>query len=211
MQRGLLKYWPCRVTAVLAVTTALSCGTGIRDGEGPLFESKVIGQQGGRIEVGEATLDIWKDCLSAPALITLRRFPAITHTGAVGPVFEIEIPAPDTFINDPQIGIQTWPDVAKASTSVIGFLIPGVDGAQWVPDSPAVLPVCDSGVVCGPVQILSFTKPGGSTNPTLTTSKLDLAIVQKCSGTSECPVNQACSSGACQACATGGECKRATP
>jgi len=203
MQRGLSKYWPWRVAAVLAVTAALSCGTGIRDGEGEVYVSKTVDYPGDTLVLGEATLELGIGCVEAPALITLRRFPTIGHSGAVSPVFEIQVPTPDTVKRDPKISIATSPDVAGNSASVIGFLVPGVKDEQWVPDSPTTKLPCSSGVVCGPVQSGGFENPGSGILPT---TKMDFAIVQKCGDIGECGLLQACNSSACQACMTSGQC-----
>lgn len=210
MQRGLSTYWPWRVTAVLAVTTALSCGTGIRTVEGEAETSRTIDQEGFDLKLGEATLNVCQNCLAAPALITLRRFHTYQHhLGAVGPVFEIELPTPDTFKQDPRIVIETSTAIANNDSFVIGFLVPGGTHEQWVPDSPAASLACSAPEVCGPVQILGFTKPGGGTaSPT---NRLEFAIVKKCGSISDCGPLQACNSGACQECATPSDCNPATP
>jgi len=212
MQRGLSTYWPWRVAAVLAVTTAISCGTGIRTVEEEVTVSRTIDQDGYDLNLGEATLNVWKDCLDAPTLITMRRNHTFEHhLGAVGPVFEIEIPTFDTFKQDPRIVIETSPEIASNGASVIGFLVPGVDIEQWVPDSTMADPPCPDSApnICGPVQILGFPKPP----PTALSpaSRLEFAIVKKCGRIEDCGLNQACNSGACQACPTSGQCNRAAP
>jgi hypothetical protein len=211
MQRGLSTKWPWRVTAVLAVAMVLSCGTGIRDGEGDLYVRKTVGPAGGQLVLGEATVDVWQDCLASPTPITLRRYATIDHSGAVGPVFEIQVPTPDTFKNDPRIGITTSAVVADNSASKIGFLVPGVANEQWVPDSKPASPPCFPPVVCGPVQILEFTNPGGTNDPALTTTRLQFAIVTQCQSTGNCSASQACNSGACQECPTGALCNPPAP
>jgi len=210
MQRGLSIYWPWRVTAVLAVTTALSCGTGIRTIEREVEVSRTIDQEGFDLKLGEATLNVCMNCLDSPALITLRRFHTYEHhLGAVGPVFEIELPTPDTFRQDPRIVIETSFTVANNGSSVIGFLVPGGTYEQWVPDSTQASPTCDKPNICGPVQILEFTKPNSGTDPP--TNILEFAIVKKCGGIRDCGPLQTCSSGACQQCATPSDCNPATP
>ena len=210
MQRGLSKYWPWRVTAVLAVSTALSCGTGIRDGEGEVYANRMVGQEGLDIQVGEATLSIGLNSLrDSPTLVSVRRFNTIDHSGAVGPVFEIEIPTPNAFTNDPRIGISTLDTVASLPSSAIGYLVPGVSKEQWVPDSPSESPPCTSTEVCGPVQIREFTQPASGTEPP--TTRLQFAIVKKCGLIGDCGLLQACSAGACQACAPSGPCNYSSP
>ena len=212
MQRGLSKYWPWRMTAVLAVTTALSCGTGIRDGEGEVYANRMVGQEGLDIRVGEATLSVGLNSLNyPPTLISLRRFATIDHSGAVGPVFEIEIPTPDAFSQDPRIVISTSDTVASLPSSTIGYLVPGATIEQWVPDSPPAssTPPCASPNVCGPVQIKEFTQPAGGTEPP--TTRLQFAIVKKCGVIGDCGLFQACTSSACQACLTNGPCNYPKP
>jgi hypothetical protein len=131
----------------------------------------------------------------------LRRYESINHKGARSPVFEIELPSPDTFINDPKMSIATASPPPKA---VIGFLISNVDVEQWIPDSPAIPPVCEAGVVCGPVQIGSFTNPQG--NPAYATNAVKFAILQQCESTPECGSQETCSSRACQECQAGSQC-----
>jgi hypothetical protein len=196
------------VAAVLAVTTALSCGTGIRDGEGEVYVSKTVDYPGDTLVLGEATLELGIGCVEAPALVTLRRFPTIGHSGAVSPVFEIQVPTTDTVKRDPKISIATSPAVADNSASVIGFLVPGAKDEQWVPDSPTMKLPCLPGVVCGPVQSGGFQNPGSGISPT---TKMDFAIVQQCGGIEDCGLYQGCSSNACQACATNSPCNYPKP
>jgi hypothetical protein len=211
MQRGLSTFWPWRVPAVLAVTTALSCGTGIRTIEvQEVAVSRTIDSEGFDLKLGEATLNVGMGCLEQPALIILRRFHSYDHhLGAVGPVFEIEIPAPDTFKCDPRIVIASSSTFAKKDSPVIGFLVPGGTNEQWVPDSTLANPPCTAPIICGPVQNQSFTNPGsGSLSPT---NRLEFAIVRKCGQTTDCGPSQACTSGACQQCQLNGECNPPAP
>ena len=211
MQRGLSTYWPWRVTAVLAATTALSCGTGIRTvEEQEVAISRTIDQEGFDLKLGEATLNVCKNCLDSAALITLRRFHSYDHhLGAVGPVFEIELPTPDTFQIDPRIVIEASSAFAVKDSPVIGFLVPGGTNEQWVPDSTSANPPCTAPNICGPVQIQSFTNPGsGALSPT---NRIEFAIVKKCGKTTECGPSQACTSSACQECQSGSECNLPTP
>jgi hypothetical protein len=211
MQRGRTTYWRWRVAAVLAVTTALSCGTGIRTTEEQeVAVSRTIDSEGFDLKLGEGTLNVWKNCLDSPTLITLRRFHSYDHhLGAVGPVFEIEIPAPDTFTCDPRIVIETSSAIANNGSPVIGFLVPGGTNEQWVPDSTPANPSCTKPNICGPVQNQSFTSPGGGTlDPT---NRLEFAIIETCGGPSDCGSRQTCTSGACQECQTNGLCNPPTP
>ena len=211
MKRGLSTYWPWRVTAVLAVTTALSCGTGIRTVEvQEVAVSRTIDQEGFDLKLGEATLNVWKNCLDSAALITLRRFHSYDHhLGAVGPVFEIELPAPNTFKCDPRIVMETSSTIANNGSPVIGYLVPGGTKEQWVPDSTPASPPCTAPNICGPVQNQSFTNPGsGTLSPT---NRLEFAIVEKCNGIGECGPSQACTSGACQECQLNSECNPPAP
>ena len=211
MKRGLSTYWPWRLTAVLAVAMAPSCGTGIRTvEEQEVAVSRTVDAEGFDLKLGEGTLNVWKNCLASPALITLRRFHSYEHhLGAVGPVFEIEIPTSDTFMCDPRIVIGTSSAVANNDSSVIGFLVPGGTNEQWVPDSTQANPSCTKPDICGPVQNQSFTSPGGGTLPP--TNRLEFAIVEKCGQTSDCGPSQACTSGACQECQTNSECNQPAP
>ena len=171
-------------------------------GSGETFVSQTVdGRLGGVLQLQEATLEVCKGCVAGEATIVLRRYETISHKGAQSPVFEIELPSPDTFINDPKISIATTSPPPKA---VIGFLISNADIEQWIPDSPAIPPVCDAGTVCGPVQIGSFTNP--QSNPAYATTTVKFAILQQCDATPECGSQQACSSRACQECQAGSEC-----
>ncbi len=199
---------PWGVIAFLATSTTMSCGTGIRDGEGDLYVTKTIGPEGGQIVFQEATLDVPTASLTEPAAITIRRFPTIDHAGAVGPVFEIQIPTPDTFNIDPQVGIVTSDAAAANPAARIGFLYPGINNEQWVPDTSQPFPGCYSPTVCGPVQSDGFKNPSGSMPPT---TKLDFAIITQCASTDDCAVHQACSSWACQQCVEVSNCKTSSP
>jgi hypothetical protein len=194
----------------LAAATTMSCGTGIRDGKGEVFVvNRTIGPEGGQIVLGEATLDVGPHCLNDSTLITLRRFPTIDHAGAIGAVFEIEIPTPDTFQLEPQIGISTAGSVAANQASMIGFLHPGIADEQWVPDSPSPLLLpCSQQAVCGRVQSGEFKSPGSGLLPT---TKLDFAIVTHCDLIGDCSGSQTCSSSACQQCYDVSSCNPPSP
>jgi hypothetical protein len=167
--------------------------------------SQILDSQGGRIVLGELTLDVWENCLASSATIIVRRYDTIKHTGAIGPVFEIELPTADTFINDAQLSIATSADVLACDSCTIGFLVPSLTPQQWVPDSPASPPKCLlPGVVCGPLQIQSFSKP--KADSTFNTTIVQFAIVKQCGSNSDCSLNQACSSRACQQCPTSALC-----
>lgn len=194
--------------AFLAISTTISCGTGIRDGDGYVYVTKTIGPEGGQIVLQEATLDVPSASLNEPKSITMHRFQTIDHAGAVGPVFEIQIPTPDIFNIDPQIGIVTSDATAHNPASAIGYLHPGISGEQWVPDSQQSLPGCLPPTVCGSVQSGEFSAPGGGMPPT---TKLDFAIVTQCAVTADCQVNQTCSSLACQQCVDVSNCKTSSP
>jgi|GEM_PF-6492456 len=206
MESGASTNRSCALAAFVAGTATLSCGPGVHDGRGEVFTSQTIDQRGGQLVLREGTLDVWQECLSGPVTITLRRYDSIDHRGAVGPVFEIQVPTPDTFRKDPRIGIAASSLVAGSASSVIGFLVPGVASEQWVPDSSVTISDCLPGVVCGPVQRLSFINPGGSIDPSLTTTLLRLAIVTRCTSNEDCASQQACNSGACQQCPTSSLC-----
>ena len=199
MESGVSKNCLRAILAFVAGAAALSCGAGVHDGRGEVFATQTIDQAGGQIVLREATLDVWQDCLLGPSAITLRRYDSIDHSGAVGPVFEVQVPAPDAFINDPRIGIEASPVVAGSASSVIGFLIPGVANEQWVSDSDPAAP-CTASVVCGPVHGQIFN--GAS----LKTTVLLFAIVSQCITIADCPSQQTCNSGACQKCPVGSPC-----
>ncbi len=196
----------CAIAACLAGGAAISCGTGIHDGRGEVFATSIIGPSGGQILLREATLDIGEDSVQGEAPITLRRYDSIAHSGAVGPVFEIQVPTPDTFTHDPHIGIATAPAVVASAKSVIGFLIPGVPNEQWIPDSTTSTAPCPGSDVCGPVQKDTFFNPGGSIDAGFTTTVLRLAIVTQCAGNADCLSRQACTSRACQKCPPNSPC-----
>ncbi len=210
MQRGVLKIRPWGVIAVLAMATTTSCGTGIRDGEGYAYVTKTIGPEGGQIVLREATLAIYPQNLKEPATISMRRFPIIDHAGAVGPVFEIQIPTPTTFDLDPDIRIVTSDVVASNPASRIGFLFPGIANEQWVPDTSSPFQPCSPPTVCGPVQRDGFIHPGGTGSALSPTTTLDFAVVTQCGSIGDCAARQTCSSNACQQCYTVTSCNPAS-
>jgi hypothetical protein len=206
MKRGVLNRRSRGMIAVLVMAAMMSCGAGIRDGQGDVYVTKTIGQEGDQIVLGEATLDVWQDCLASDAVITLRRFAFVRHGGAVSPVFEIQVPSPGTFQKDPRIGISTSSMAVISPSPVIGFLVPGVDNEQWVPDSSSPSQPCSGPVVCGPVQIKGFTEPGGSGSGLPQTTRLQFAIVTQCQSPADCPGGQTCTAMACQICPTSSPC-----
>ena len=165
--------------------------------------SYTLDEWGSQIQFNELTVDVGEYSLVSSATITVRRYDSIKHAGAIGPVFEIEVPSANTFINDPQLSIATSADVLACETCTIGFLVPSLTPQQWVPDSPAVPPKCLPGVVCGPLQSQSY----GKDSPNATTI-VQFAIVKQCDSNSDCLSRQACTSRACQQCPTSGQCNQ---
>jgi hypothetical protein len=166
----------------------------------------------------EATLEFGRDSVaeseSKSKSVTLRRYPNVEHAGAVGPVFELEVPWAGFITNDPTLHILTSAEVLDSvddqdqKNMVIGYLNPVfTSNVQWVPDSPPPeQKPCLPSSICGPVQSLEFTNPNNLGDAGVTTKILQLAIVQKCGETRECLKGRACNSGACQKCPDGSPC-----
>jgi hypothetical protein len=205
MERGTTITWLRAAGAVVAAAAGLSCGAGIHGDVGWYYVTSTIDRYGGELTLREGTLVVYQNCVAGPTDITLRRHDSIDHMGAIGPVFEVVVPSPNTFVNDPQINIATSAKVASDESSTIGFIVDGTNGPQWVPDSQPFTPDCPAGSICGPVRAGSFENPSGDAAPT---SAVKYAIVKKCSSLGDCPSSQACNSGACQECASvlGGDC-----
>ncbi len=199
MQRGPLHTSRPGFLVLAATATVLSCGSGIHSyQEEASVTTAVDVKTGGTVALAGATLDICPEaCLKESTTIIFRRFPTIPHGGALSSVFEIEIPSPDAFTNDPTISISTSKALASDPSSTIGFLIPGSAKDIWVPHQ-ASLP-CDPSWVCSKVQIDTFTSPSPDIGLSSTT-KLDFAIIKKCGQSSECKKGQFCTGGACQDC-----------
>jgi hypothetical protein len=209
MERRVSTISCCAVAACLAGGVVVSCGQGISDGRGEFFATQTFDVPGGRMQVKGATLDLWPGSVAGPADITMRRYDQVAPAGAVGPVFEIELPSADTLQLDPRLGIQTTPAVLGSARATIGFLSPMASGLPlWVPNSTTtILDGCPESALCGPVQIQSFTNPGGATTPqSPPTSVLRLAIIMKCESRADCLSNQSCQSGACQQCLSPSDC-----
>ena len=203
-----------RIAALVACAAGFSCGTGIRDNSYEGAVTQKIGPEGGQIALMEGTLDILPDCLGVSTPITLRRYPSIKHTGAIGPVFEIQVPEPGTFTHDPVIEILLPSEVATDPKKAyeMGLLVPGVD--QWFPITTLLSSdfTCPSANACGDLQINEFTSPDGGQDKNITeTTVLQFAIVQSCLETKECLKGLACNSHACQECPTGSICSTGSP
>lgn len=195
MERRESTIWLGLIVACTAAASGISCGTGIRDGRGEVFTTETMGTNIGRIELKEAVLDYWEWTVTSPTPITLRRYDQIERAGAVGPVFELELPSSDALQKDPRIGIRTTAEVKASDRSVIGFVSPGT--GEWIPDSTnSRQDGCPPSAICGPVQVQTFSSGGGG-GPTRV---LRLAIVTRCADKSECGPNQTCTAGACQQC-----------
>jgi hypothetical protein len=206
MERGTTITWLRAAGAVLAAAAGLSCGAGIHGDVGWYHVSQTVDKDGGKLTLREGTLIVYQNCVTEPTPIILRRHDSIDHKGAIGPVFEIELPSANTFVNDAQINIATSAAVANDDSSVIGFIVENRDGSkQWVPDTPPYTLDCPESSVCGPVQAGSFSNPSGDADPAKT---VEFAIIKKCGARQECPSKQTCSSGACQWCSAqlGGDC-----
>jgi hypothetical protein len=198
-----------RRVATLGVCVAgLSCGTGIRDGNDEESVTRTIGPEGGQIAFMEGTLDILPNNVEKLTPITLHRYPSINHTGAIGPVFEVQVQTPGTFTQDPIIEVVTSSEVVNGSGNVMGLLVPGIN--QWFPTTSSTPSdfSCPSSNVCGDLQRIEFIRPDGGKNTAITsTTTIQFAIVRQCNSDGDCPSQQACNSGACQQCVLNGLCK----
>jgi len=222
MEDRVLKGRLRRGAALVACALGLSCGSGLRDTNQQGAVTQTIASDGGRIVLMEATLQFQAGSVDNPSKpIILRRYPSVEHAGAVGPVFELEVPWAGFLTKDPTLNILASADVVHSTdveehkNMVIGYLAPGLTDVQWVPDSTA--PDNEPGCldlesnICGPVQSLEFINPGNLGDAGVTTKVLQLAIVQKCKKTEECPKGLACNSLACQKCPLGSPCSAGKP
>ncbi len=189
------------LAALFACAASVSCGPGVYDRDGEQSTTKLVGSGGGEIEFMGATLAIapgsMKSDTPVPIKFTWQR--AIAHEGAVSAVYGIEVPAPDTFENDPTITIPTTPDIAGESYNMIGSMVPAI--GVWVPNTSTAQDPCPPSTVCGPVQSQIFKE----------TLVVRLAIVTQCYSkqSTPCPAGQSCQEGnACQQCPDPGGCSQ---
>jgi hypothetical protein len=197
------------VVAMVASSLAVSCGSGIHSGKGEVFESATVEPAGGTVAVEDGILRLYQGAVTSPSVITLRRYDEVVPAGAVSPVFEVQLPTPDTLKVDPRLDIHSAAAVSSAPTLfTMGFLSPmSTDLWIWVPDSTSSYPDCAEGYVCGPVQGQSFTKPaGGGVIPP--TDVLRLAILRTCKAITDCGSSQTCQSGVCQQCLSPTNCNQ---
>lgn len=191
---------PHLLAALFACAAGLSCGAGVHDGdEAQAATSQISAAEGGSINFMGAELDIRPGDLGADATIKLTWHRAIAHVGALSSVYDIEVPGPNPFLQDPRITIWTTEDIVHAEGSVIGLMVPNATDPTWVPETYAPDGQCPDSTVCGPVQSQSFA----------TTNVLRLAIVTQCYREQDtpCPSGQSCArSNACQQCPSGSPC-----
>ncbi len=209
MERRESTIWLGLVATCLLAAFGSSCGTGIRDGKGEVYATKTFDVTGGRMQLDGAILDIWPGSVAGLSPITMRRYEEVAPRGAVGPVFEIELPSWNTVQNnDPRIGIDTTADIRTATWARIGYLSPMASGLDiWVPDSTESTSAgCPDLAVCGPVQLASFQYPGGASLNLSPSKVLRLAIVRTCGTRADCGPNQTCQGGACQQCLSPSDC-----
>jgi hypothetical protein len=180
--------------AILAVAMGcgLTCGAGIYDGKGSAEITRLIDRAGGEISLGQARLLIGPGVLLDPTPVTLRRLPSVAHSGAYGPVFELQLPAPALFQHDPTLELLVPNIGANQASLTLGVLDPSLppDVVQWVPISGARLDPTQT-LVQGPVQGFASR------------SVLQFGAVVRCTQVTLCPEGQACNSGACQQCPAG--------
>jgi hypothetical protein len=197
----------CNVRAAalcLAAGLALSCGKGISDGRGEVFAfSTADPTNGARIELGEATLNIYPGDVDQPRTIALRRYNEVIPSGAVGPVFEIALPTSDSLVAEGRLDIRVPAEVlaAPAGSYVMGFLVPsGLPiGWQWIPTTSKTYSDCPATSICGAVQTQSFTEPAG--DKALASSVLRMAIIKRCpNGIGDCGSLRTCQADICQQC-----------
>jgi hypothetical protein len=202
MERGVLMNRLCTVAAFLAGAAGLSCGAGVHDGRGEVFVTQTVDNDlGGTVVLREATLRVPSGAVDSPsASITLRRFDADTYTGDRSPEFEISLPSPFTFTQDPELDISVTPDVPGISDLVLAYWDSVAEQPAWVPTTSLPPVPCQSPDVCGQVQIQAFSDPDHKGDAGTRCSALRFGIVQRCGETSDCLSNQACSAGACQRC-----------
>src|SRR5664279_3316354 len=175
-----------RGAALVACALGLSCGSGLRDTNQQGAVTQEIGTGGGKIVLMEATLDFGENSVAESKSVTLRRYPNVEHAGAVGPVFELEVPWAGFITRDPTLHILASADVLAyigadyLPNMVIGYLNPAFSNVQWVPASPPPEqePSCLPSSICGPVQSLEFKNQGNLGDAGIGTAVLQLAIVQ---------------------------------
>jgi hypothetical protein len=191
--------------AIVAAAATISCGAGIHTAEGWTFVEKEMDSSADSISLREATLEMKAGCLDQPTEITLRRHIHYKHSGAVGPIFEIQLPNDHALKNTAQLDITAPSEVIHAPDPVytIGYIEAADYGPQWVPDMTEPRLSCPEGTVCGRVQVSNFANPGGIGGATRIVS---FAIVQLCTRIENCPDKQNCSSGACQECSADTPC-----
>jgi hypothetical protein len=171
------------------------CGKGIHDGRGEWTIATTIDSSGDTILLDQARLSISPGTFDVPTLVTIRRLPGFTHEGAYGPVFEITIPKPGDFHQQPRMELRVQAIGSNQKNLVLGWLDPNLEPAkqQWVPISGSSINATLT-LVSGPVQGFE------STNVLL------FGAIVKCPPSVPCPSGQACSSNACQKCAAGAPC-----
>lgn len=179
------------LTALLASAGGVSCAGGIHDSNDQPSVTWTLDSGGSHIAMMEAVFDFPAGSVQSPTLVTLSRFKTIPYTGALSPVFRLQVPDQHTFQLDPTLTILTTADIAKDDNSYLGYLAP--DENIWIPMQPNPLTgTCDPSTVCGAVQSQAFSDHK--------TKFLDLAVVTRCNSDQVCqPRGLVCVRGeACQ-------------
>jgi hypothetical protein len=201
MDRKRLATWLPAWAAILATGVGAcpamlaGCGAGVYDGLGRTQVTKIIPIDGGNVVLGQARFTIGTNTLDVPTEVILSRIPTIAHTGAYGPVFQIDVPSGSVFHQDATFELTVDSIGANQPTLTLGSL----DGSQslaiqqWVP-------------ISGSVLNSNQTQLTGSIHRLASMTALQLGAIVKCPPTTTCPAGQACNSGACQQCPTGSTC-----
>ncbi len=185
--------------ALLAGGAAVSCGSGLHDGDEEQWTTAEV-SAGASIEFMGAKLSLCGECLAGAADISLGWRRKSDHVGARSAEYAIKVPSSDTLQRAPTITISAAPALATDSMSVIGVLRRGDAGEMlWIPDQESA-DACVSSTtsVCGPVQIGIFKDSDNSV--------MRFAIVQKCGKTAECRPGESCSGNACNHCSSTSNC-----
>ncbi len=179
----------CRGSFLAGTLLCCACGSGLDDGAGSREVSKVLGSSGGDIVLSQGRFTFSPDSLAGDTTVTVRRMPTGLAGGALGAVFEVEMPS--------GVGLGTQdPEAAIAVTKHsdrdhvrLGFLpvTDAVEGPRyWIPVQESEFDAAEI-AVRGPMA--AFRERG---------NVVQFAAVYTCATTDECPRGRDCQAGACQ-------------
>lgn len=178
-----------RTKGLVAALLLTGCGPGLDDGAGPREVTQVLGPSGGEVVLSQGRFTFSPDSLATNTTVTVRRMPTGLAGGALGAVFQVELPLGIGLGKQDPIATIAVPADSDRDHVRLGFLSvagPADEPRYWIPVQESAFDPSEV-AVNGPMAAFR-DKP----------NVVQFAAVFTCSLGNKCPSGRICQSGACQ-------------